>query len=129
MRAADPPIWQHLGGAVRRAPERVARALLLTGVHGYRLFFKAWLGNRCRYWPSCSAYALSALQRHGAWAGGALAGARLLRCHPWCLGGEDPVPDHFRNPAAGLFTRWFDADGAPLKNTPSGLKPPSRKTP
>lgn len=69
-------------------PQRVLIAL----VQGYRLFFKAWLGNSCRFEPSCSAYALQALERHGALIGGTLSAGRLLRCHPWCAGGCDPVP-------------------------------------
>ena len=61
-------------------------------VQGYRYWFKHWLGNSCRFEPSCSAYALQALQRHGAAGGAALTGWRLLRCHPWCEGGCDEVP-------------------------------------
>jgi hypothetical protein len=79
---------------------------LLTGlVQAYRLFFKAWVGSACRFEPSCSAYALEALERHGAFKGSLLTGGRLLRCHPYCHGGCDPVPATFPNPAAGLFTR------------------------
>lgn len=47
----------------------------------------------CRYWPSCSAYAAEALERHGLATGGALAVRRLLRCHPWGGHGVDPVPE------------------------------------
>lgn len=50
------------------------------------------LGGHCRYVPSCSQYAQEALQRHGAWRGGRLAAARILRCHPFSPGGFDPVP-------------------------------------
>ena len=60
---------------------------LLGVVRGYRLLLKPWLGNACRFEPTCSQYALTALERHGALAGGALAAGRLLRCHPWCPGG------------------------------------------
>ena len=70
-------------------------------VKGYRFLLKPWLGNACRFEPTCSAYTLAALERHGAGAGAYLGVARLLRCHPWCDGGLDPVPD--RPPA--LFTR------------------------
>ena len=77
---------------IRRA-ERWPRQVLSGLVHGYRLFFKPWIGNVCRFEPSCSAYALTALQRHGALRGAALAGWRVLRCHPWCEGGHDPVPE------------------------------------
>ena len=66
--------------------------LLIGLVRGYRLWFKAWLGSSCRFEPSCSAYALGALERHGASAGSYLVLTRLARCHPWCAGGCDPVP-------------------------------------
>jgi putative membrane protein insertion efficiency factor len=77
------------------------RAFMVAVVKGYRLLLKPWLGNACRFEPTCSQYALTALERHGAIAGGALAAARLLRCHPWCEGGCDDVP---AQPPA-LFTR------------------------
>lgn len=67
------------------------RALILL-VRGYRLFLSPWLGSSCRFEPTCSVYALEALQRHGAAAGTYLATARVARCHPWCQGGFDPVP-------------------------------------
>lgn len=76
------------------------RALMLL-VQGYRLLLKPWLGNACRFEPTCSAYALQALEQHGAVVGSALSGARLLRCHPWCNGGCDPVPAQ----PPRLFTR------------------------
>ena len=49
-------------------------------------------GNVCRYYPSCSAYALRAVQVHGSVKGSWLAARRLVRCHPWAAGGYDPVP-------------------------------------
>jgi putative membrane protein insertion efficiency factor len=68
-------------------------ALLLTGaIHAYRWTLSPLLGPRCRYAPSCSAYALEALARHGALRGGWLALRRVLRCHPWGGSGYDPVP-------------------------------------
>ena len=82
------------------------RQFLIGLVKVYRLLLKPWIGNACRFEPTCSQYALDALQRHGAAGGGLLAAGRLLRCHPWCDGGIDPVPDHFPNPAKGLFTRF-----------------------
>lgn len=78
--------------------------LLLLMVRGYRLLLKPWLGNACRFEPTCSQFALDALQRHGAAVGTLLVAGRLLRCHPWCEGGCDPVPVNFPNPARGLFT-------------------------
>jgi len=68
------------------------RALLMSLVRGYRLFLSPWLGTQCRFTPTCSAYALQALERHGALAGSYLSAARIARCHPWCSGGPDPVP-------------------------------------
>lgn len=84
------------------------RGLLLL-VHGYRLLFKPWLGNVCRFEPSCSAYALQALERHGAAAGSYLVARRILRCHPWCDGGCDPVPDA----PPPLFTRLISTKSRP----------------
>jgi putative membrane protein insertion efficiency factor len=69
-----------------------AQRLLIGCVRAYRLLLSPWLGSACRFEPTCSAYALGALQAHGAAAGSYLAGKRLLRCHPWCAGGLDPVP-------------------------------------
>ena len=61
-------------------------------VKGYRLLLSPWLGNACRFEPSCSVYSIGALERHGALAGSYLTLGRLARCHPWCEGGHDPVP-------------------------------------
>lgn len=66
--------------------------LLIGLVRGYRLLLSPWLGSACRFTPSCSAYALQALQNHGAGQGTYLVLRRLARCHPWCEGGHDPVP-------------------------------------
>lgn len=70
----------------------LAQRLLMALVRGYRFFLKPWLGNACRFEPTCSQYALQALEQHGAIKGAALTTGRLLRCHPWCAGGCDPVP-------------------------------------
>lgn len=66
--------------------------VLMGIVHAYRLLLSPWLGSACRFEPTCSAYALQALQTHGAAAGSYLTLRRLARCHPWCAGGHDPVP-------------------------------------
>jgi hypothetical protein len=66
---------------------------LILLVQGYRYFLSPLLGNHCRFYPTCSQYALDALERHGAWRGTWLAVRRLARCHPWHPGGVDPVPD------------------------------------
>jgi len=66
---------------------------ILTGlIRGYRYLLSPWLGQHCRFHPSCSCYALEAISRHGAYYGAWLAARRLLRCHPWHEGGIDPVP-------------------------------------
>lgn len=67
--------------------------LLAALVRGYQLVVSPWLAPRCRYYPSCSAYGLEALRRHGAMTGLALAVWRVLRCNPWSAGGVDEVPD------------------------------------
>jgi putative membrane protein insertion efficiency factor len=68
------------------------QTLLIGLVKGYRLLLSPWLGSSCRFEPTCSRYALGALENHGAAAGTYLTIARLARCHPWCDGGLDPVP-------------------------------------
>lgn len=74
---------------------------LMTLVRAYRLLLSPWLGSNCRFEPTCSAYALQALERHGALQGSWLTMKRLGRCHPWCAGGCDPVPER----PARLFSR------------------------
>ena len=66
--------------------------LLQALIRGYRYFVSPWLGNNCRFVPSCSEYASEAIGKYGALKGSWLAAWRLCRCHPWCDGGYDPVP-------------------------------------
>ena len=68
------------------------QTLLIALVKGYRLLLSPWLGSACRFEPTCSRYAIGALESHGASIGTYLTIARLARCHPWCDGGLDPVP-------------------------------------
>ena len=96
---------------------RLPQWLLIGAVQFYRLLLKPWLGNACRFEPTCSAYALESLRRHGAAKGSLLASGRLLRCHPWCDGGCDPVPDRFSPPGAGLFSRLGLVRGDDLSKT------------
>ena len=84
--------------------------VLITLVKGYRLLLSPWIGSACRFTPTCSLYSLEALERHGAAAGTYLTMARLARCHPWCAGGHDPVPED----KPRLFTHW----GFQQKKTP-----------
>ncbi|MDP3248619.1 MAG: membrane protein insertion efficiency factor YidD [Polaromonas sp.] len=93
---------------------------LVILVKGYRLLLSPWLGSSCRFEPTCSAYSLQALQQHGATKGSYLTLYRLVRCHPWCNGGYDPVPSS--RPGAGrfsLFTRLV----TPVTSIPSKKKP------
>jgi putative membrane protein insertion efficiency factor len=60
----------------------------------YRLLLSPYVGQHCRFVPSCSCYAIAAIQTYGAPRGGYMALRRLLRCHPWCAGGFDPLPDN-----------------------------------
>jgi putative membrane protein insertion efficiency factor len=76
-------------------PNAVSRVLakpLIGLVRLYRLLLSPWLGANCRYQPTCSSYAIEALQVHGALRGGWLAMKRIGRCHPWGGSGYDPVP-------------------------------------
>jgi putative membrane protein insertion efficiency factor len=92
------------------------RRVLQWPVRAYRLLLSPSLGSACRFWPTCSAYALGALEQHGALRGSGLTLWRIARCHPWCVGGHDPVPDR---PAPPLFTGLLSPARRPL--------PPSRK--
>ncbi|RQO84208.1 membrane protein insertion efficiency factor YidD [Acidovorax sp. FJL06] len=91
--------------------------LLMGVVKGYRLFLSPWLGSACRFEPSCSVYSLQALELHGAAAGSYLTVRRLVRCHPWCDGGHDPVPPQLPR-SMRLFSRLHH---------PSTTQPPSPK--
>lgn len=67
--------------------------LIIALVTAYQYALSPWLGTNCRFHPSCSAYAITALQRHGTVRGGYLALCRLIKCHPIHPGGFDPVPE------------------------------------
>lgn len=69
------------------------RAVLILLVRAYRALVSPLLPQACRFYPSCSAYALGALRRHGALRGSWLTARRLCRCHPFHPGGIDPVPE------------------------------------
>ena len=69
------------------------RWFLIQAIRAYRYLLSPWLGAHCRFHPTCSCYAITAIERYGALRGSAMAARRLLRCHPWHPGGIDPVPD------------------------------------
>ena len=66
--------------------------LLISGLRGYKRFISPMLGPRCRFTPSCSEYAMIAIERHGPLRGSAMAVSRIARCHGFHPGGHDPVP-------------------------------------
>jgi hypothetical protein len=68
------------------------KTLLLGLLRFYRYALSPLLGRSCRFFPTCSEYAMEAIQKHGAGRGSYLAARRVLRCHPWHPGGYDPVP-------------------------------------
>jgi uncharacterized protein len=78
--------------AVRFA-SRSARTVAVVPIRAYQLMVGPLLGQRCKYYPSCSEYAAQAIDRFGILRGLVLAGWRLLRCNPWSHGGFDPVED------------------------------------
>ncbi|MRH28339.1 membrane protein insertion efficiency factor YidD [Microbacterium sp. SYP-A9085] len=85
----------HLSGTgLWRLIPLLPRDVLLALLHGYRATISHTYGDVCKYYPSCSAYAVGAVQQHGAVKGSALAAARIARCHPWAAGGIDDVPLH-----------------------------------
>lgn len=72
---------------------RAMRRILIVLIGGYRYLISPLLGQHCRFHPTCSCYAQTALEQHGVIKGGWLALRRLGRCHPWHPGGIDPVPE------------------------------------
>ena len=71
------------------------RWIAIKLIHIYRYLASPWVGNQCRFYPTCSHYAEEAIKKHGLIKGGYLMLRRLLKCHPWHPGGLDPVPEQF----------------------------------
>ena len=72
---------------------RAMRQLCIKLIGGYQFLISPWLGDCCRFYPSCSAYAKEAIEIHGTFKGIYLSCRRILRCHPFNRGGVDPVPN------------------------------------
>lgn len=66
--------------------------ILVWIVKAYQLVLSPFFGQQCRFYPTCSQYSVEAIQKHGALLGSYYTIRRLLRCHPWCEGGHDPIP-------------------------------------
>jgi putative membrane protein insertion efficiency factor len=124
---------------VSAAAWRAPRLALIALVRAYRLLLSPWLGNSCRFEPTCSRYAIAALERHGAVAGSLYASWRVVRCNPWCAGGCDPVPDNkpwdrakappSARAAAGLFTGLRAPDSSAAAAPAAAADPTLSKTP
>jgi putative membrane protein insertion efficiency factor len=69
------------------------RRLFVLPIRGYQLLLSPMVGERCKYYPSCSEYAAQAVNQYGILRGLVLGGWRLLRCNPWSRGGFDPVEE------------------------------------
>ncbi|UZR27672.1 membrane protein insertion efficiency factor YidD [Methylococcus mesophilus] len=69
--------------------------LLIALIRLYQYLLSPWIGHHCRFFPTCSNYAIDAIERFGAMRGAYLTIRRLLKCHPWHHGGIDPVPEKF----------------------------------
>jgi uncharacterized protein len=67
--------------------------VIIPLLRSYRYLASPWIGNQCRFYPSCSYYSEQAFDHFGVFKGLYLTVRRLLKCHPWHIGGEDPIPD------------------------------------
>ena len=116
-------------GLLASRPVRVIRQVLVLvltlPIRAYQLVLSPLLGPRCRFYPSCSSYALEAIRTHGPLKGTWLAGRRLLRCHPWNPGGVDPVPDR-RSRTAGTADDAVRTQHAAEPQTNPGADPNRR---
>ncbi len=77
------------------------RRLVIVLIRAYQYALSPFVGQHCRFYPSCSHYAVEAIERHGVVHGGWLAMRRLARCHPWHAGGVDPVPTERQSSSHG----------------------------
>lgn len=75
------------------SPKREERRPVARFLHrAYKLTLSPFIGRSCRFEPTCSDYGLEAVERHGWWRGFFMTVRRIVRCNPWCAGGDDPVP-------------------------------------
>ena len=71
------------------------KKIIITTIKGYQKGISPLFAPSCRYYPTCSHYAIEAIEKHGAAKGTLMGASRILRCHPFVKGGHDPVPNHF----------------------------------
>lgn len=103
--AAGPRTSRAGARPVREALHSIPATVLVGMIRVYQVVVSPMTGPTCKYYPSCSSYAVTAIRTHGALRGTGLALWRILRCNPWSLGGVDDVPPARERPRAG-------ADGA-----------------
>ena len=77
------------------------RKILIILIRVYQTILSPFLGNHCRFYPSCSSYAVEALEKHGVMRGLLLSLRRISHCHPWHEGGIDPVPEPMNKKSHG----------------------------
>ena len=75
--------------------------VIIAPIRTYQFLISPWLGRRCRHEPTCSSYAIEAIERFGPFSGGWLAAKRIARCHPWGTSGYDPVPNDTSHDSGG----------------------------
>ena len=109
--------------------QRVAARPLIALIRVYQLTISPLLPPSCRYYPSCSAYAVTALQRHGPLRGTWLAARRLGRCHPWTPGGVDHVPARRGEVLDELGRSVARSDDQPATTTPRTAFPHQGRAP
>ena len=109
---------------MRAAALQAAKAIAKAPVRAYRYTLKPWLGLECRYLPTCSEYALEAIEINGAWRGSWLTLARLCRCHPFGTSGLDFVPSslpaHARWYLPWRYGSWRKANSSPDSRAAAG---------
>lgn len=88
---------------------RIASRFGIGLVRLYQWTIRPIIGPRCRFLPHCSDYAIEAIDRHGLFSGGWLTAKRLGRCHPWCRGGLDPVPEVLDSRASQASSQSFSS--------------------
>ena len=99
---------------------RIPAECLIALLHVYKQVLSPLFPPACRYTPTCSEYAVEALDRHGALRGSALAFGRLLRCHPFVSGGYDPVPAQRITNRCGAARRRSNHHPHPIESVPAG---------